>query len=128
MELGARGRALGAGALGWALGSGLGVQARRQQVWQQAPGRAGTERGCADGRGVRGQARRARQARHGRAGACGRALARGAGERAAGRGRSARQAGEGCARRTAWARGARGLGAPSALAGPVWGSCSQFGF
>ena len=101
----------GAGALGWALGAGLGVQARRQQAWQQALGRAGTARACADGRGARGRAsrtRRARQPRHGRAGARGLALARGAGERAAGRGRSARQAG-------AWARLVHWLGQFGAL-------------
>ena len=44
------GAALGA-ALG-VLGAGLGVQARRQQVWQQALGCAGTARACADGRGA----------------------------------------------------------------------------
>ena len=95
---GALGRAgVGAGALGWALGAGLGVQARRQQAWQQALGRAGTARACADGRGARG-----RQGTDARGRAAGKA----------GRGRSARQAGAGRARRTAWARGARGLGGP----------------
>ena len=73
-RLGTQARALGVLALGrWALGAGLGVQARRQQAWQQALGRAGTARACADGRWAcgrasrtRGRARRVRHARHGR--------------------------------------------------------------
>ena len=84
---GALGRAgVGAGALGWALGAGLGVQARRQQ----ALGRAGTAWACANGRAGRG--RRGSDARQ--------ALERGAGERAAGR-RGAREA-HGVGARGAW--------------------------
>ena len=44
----------------------------------------------------------------------------GAGERAAGHDRSARKAGEGRARRTAWARGARGLGVPVRAGWACW--------
>ena len=60
------------------LGAGLGVQARRQQAWQQADGRAGTARACADGR-----AGTARACADGRAGA-GRASGRALGARALG--------------------------------------------
>ena len=109
------------------MGAGLGVQARRQQAWQQTLGRAGTAWACSDGRAGRG-----------RQGMDPRGRAADAGERGRRAGGRARQAGAGRARRTAWARGARGLGVPGrawsclgvpgALAGPVWGSCSQFGF
>ena len=123
---------MGAGALGWALGAGLGVQARRQQAWQQALGRAGTAWACADGRagkawacadGRAGRGRRGADAR-GRAagkawtrGGARQALASGAGERAAGRGRQARGA-----RGARRGRAGRGLGVPGRAWCTGWAS------
>ena len=109
------------------LGAGLGVQARRQQVWQQALGRAGTARACADGagvrgrRGARGRARRERQVRR----AAGKARTRG-GARQGAAGRAGRAAGRHAGVRQA--RGARSAGWPgrslcaqAGPAGPGWG-------
>ena len=112
------------------LGAGLGVQARRQQAWQQALGRSRTARACADGRGARGRARGARTGAQGAAGeargrqgtdARGRTAGAGArGRRAGGRARrGARQA-------QAGARGAAGWAACARLvcaAGPGWVFC-----
>ena len=115
-------RALGAGALGWALGRwawALGLWAGRWALARRAGAQAagvaagagarGTAWTCADGRAGRADARgRARQAGHGRAGARGRALARWAGERH-GTARQERAAGRqgACETRGAGARGAR---------------------
>ena len=81
--------AAGAGALG----HGAGVRGRARGAWTGAQGATGEARG-----------RQGTDAR-------GRAAGAGARGRRAG-GRSARQAGAGRARRTAWARGAHGLGVP----------------
>ena len=133
MEQGAGRRALGAGR--WAARrvragrAGRGLQASVSGR-AGAGGRAGAQgrvecrrawhgRARTDEQGVTGEART-------RGGAL-QALTRGVGERAAGRGRQARGVRgprRGRAGRTAWAC----LGAPGALAGPVWGSCNQFGF
>ena len=133
-------RRLGAGARRrgrWGAGLGAGRWARRagsrrgSRRWgararcgraRTGAGREGTVWACADGRGARGRARQARRAAG--AGAWGkRAGGRAWQERTAGR-RGAREAHDVGARGAAWAC----LGAPGALVGPVWGSCSQFGF
>ena len=93
----------------WRWGAGLGVQARRQQ----ALGRAGTARACANGRGARRRARRARQAERAAGWASGSSAqgARQAGRAAAGRAGCAGRAGDGRqARGQAWRgrAGARG--------------------
>ena len=126
---GRRARAGRRWARGWCAGKGAGV--RRSGRWGAGPGAralgvracwasaaGGRERRGAQGRAERSEcARQAAGSRHRARGACGRASARGR------RGR---------AERWAWARRALGVGArgarPGALAGPVGGSCSQFGF
>ena len=106
------------------LGAGRWVRraGARQQAWQQALGRAGTARVCADGRAGRTR-RGARQARHGRAGARGRqgmdARGRAAGacawgRRAGGRARQERAAGR------SGAREAHGVGARGAWPRRAW--------
>ena len=115
---------MGAGALGWALGAGLGVQARRQQEWQQALGRAGTALACADGRGARGRARGARTGAQGAAGVARDRKGTDARGRAAGactRGRRAR--GRARQERAAGRRGAsevHGVGARPDVPGRAW--------
>ena len=108
----------GRGRWGSGLGAGrwLGVQARRQQAWQQALGRAARARACADGRAGRADARgRARQAGHGRAG--------GARTGAGARGRRAARHGTALQERAAGRQGAcetRGVGARGARPGRAW--------
>ena len=123
-------RALGAGALGWALGRWawalgrwagrwLGVQARRQQALGRAA-RRGRARTGEQGARTRAD-RRGRQGTDARGRADGRWRA-GQASGTARRGRSARQAGRGRARRAAWARGARGLGVPGRAWCTGWAS------
>ena len=105
VRAGRAGRALQASVSGRA-GAGGRAGARGVQTgtaWACADGRAGRDRRGAD---VRGRAAGKREARRGR------------------QARGARGARRGRAGSTAWAC----LGAPGALAGPVWGSCNQFGF